>query len=130
MTDMKYINLKKGSNMDRIIEKLSGLGVASLLFVIVVNSTGYVGAAAITAALSAMGPGGMIGGITTFGVVCLVMEGITKYGIEKLLRELVAKLYIDGETKENILNKISKSPISMQKKLMLIKYVEEIYSSE
>lgn len=49
--------------MERIVAKLAGLGVPSLIFVVAISTTGLTGAAAITAALALLGPGGIIGGI-------------------------------------------------------------------
>ena len=52
-----------------------------LVLVVAISATGLVGAAAITAALAALGPGGIIGGIVTLGVIGLISGGDCKVWI-------------------------------------------------
>ena len=49
--------------MDEFVERLAGIGVPALVFLIIMSTTGLAGAAAITATLALLGPGGMIGGV-------------------------------------------------------------------
>lgn len=49
--------------MDRIVNKIAGLGVPGIMLMVAISMTGLSGAAAITAALALLGPGGMLGGI-------------------------------------------------------------------
>ena len=49
--------------MDRIANKIAGLGVPGIMLMVAISMTGLSGAAAITAALALLGPGGMLGGI-------------------------------------------------------------------
>lgn len=56
--------------MDEVCEKLASLGIPALVFLGAMSATGLSGAAAVTAALAALGPGGMIG-----GVISLLMLG-------------------------------------------------------
>lgn len=55
--------------MDEFVERLAGIGVPALVFLIIMSTTGLAGAAAITATLALLGPGGMIGGIITLTVI-------------------------------------------------------------
>ena len=55
--------------MDEFVERLAGIGVPALVFLIIMSTTGLAGAAAITATLSLLGPGGMIGGVITLIVI-------------------------------------------------------------
>lgn len=71
--------------MERIVAKLAGLGVPSLIFVVAISTTGLTGAAAITAALALLGPGGIIGGIAFLGVAGLITDAIAEFGADKLL---------------------------------------------
>ena len=49
--------------MDKIVEKIVGLGVPGLILLVAINISGYAGAAAITSSLAILGgPAGMIGG--------------------------------------------------------------------
>lgn len=55
--------------MDEFVERLAGIGVPALVFLIIMSTTGLAGAAAITATLALLEPGGMIGGIITLTVI-------------------------------------------------------------
>ena len=110
--------------MDKIATKLAAFGVPALVFVVAMGATGLAGAAAVTAALAALGPFGMLGGLATLGVIGLVSEGLTKYGADAILSAVVLELYKRGETKESILNKINKYPVSKDLKRKLKESVE------
>ena len=62
--------------MDKLVSKVAALGVPGLVLVVAIGATGFAGGAAITTALAALGPGGMIGGIATLGGLGLIPEGI------------------------------------------------------
>lgn len=99
--------------MDKIAQKIAALGVPALVLIAAINATGLYGAAALTAALAALGPFGMVGGIATLGVAGIIAESITKYGTEKVYKAVIKELYTNrGETKESIMRKIEKYPIS------------------
>ena len=112
--------------MDKIVQKVAALGVPGLILVVAISATGLAGAAAITAALAALGPGGIIGGIFTLGLIGLVSEGIAKYGFETIFEAVVKELYARGETKESILKKIDKYPVSKDLKRKLTESIENI----
>ena len=105
--------------MDKIVSKVAALGVPGLVLVVAIGATGLAGGAAITTALAALGPGGIIGGIATLGVIGLLSEGIAKYGVDAILTAVVKELYKRGETKESIISKIEKYPISKDLKRKL-----------
>lgn len=46
--------------MDKIVSKIAALGVPGLVLTVAIGATGLAGGAAITTALAAIGPGGMI----------------------------------------------------------------------
>ena len=112
--------------MDKIVSKVAALGVPGLILVIAISATGLAGGAAITAALAALGPGGMIGGIATLGVIGLLSEGIAKYGVDAIFTAVVKELYNRGETKESILKKIEKYPVSKELKRKLRESLEKV----
>ena len=51
--------------MDKVVEKIVSIGVPGIMLMVAISMTGLYGAAAITAALALLGPGGMIGGVVT-----------------------------------------------------------------
>ena len=112
--------------MEQIISKIAALGVPGLIFTIAISATGLTGAAAITAALAALGPGGIVGGIAFLGVAGLISAAIVEYGVDAIFTGVVKELYLQGETKESIKNKIKKYPISKKLKLKLYNTLDEI----
>ncbi|XOQ44672.1 MAG: Flagellar motor protein MotA [Clostridium sp.] len=105
--------------MDKIVSKISAFGVPGLILLVAISATGLTGAAAITAALAAIGPGGILGGIATLGLAGLILEGLNEWGFEAIFSAVVKELYAKGETKESILQKIKKYPISKSLKRKL-----------
>ena len=112
--------------MEKIVSKIAALGVPGLILITAIGATGLAGGAAITTALAAIGPGGMIGGIVTLGVIGLISEGITEYGFDAIFNAVVKELYKRGETKNSILKKIEKYPVSKQLKRKLRDSLNEI----
>ena len=110
--------------MDKIVSKIAALGVPGLVLTVAIGATGLAGGAAITTALAAIGPGGMIGGLVTLGVIGLISEGILKYGVDAIFSAVVKELYRRGETKEQLKQKIKRYPISKDLKRKLNEYIE------
>ena len=110
--------------MDKLVSKIAALGVPGL--VLVTGATGLAGGAAITTALAALGPGGILGGIATLGIIGLVSEGIAQYGMDAIFSAVVKELYRKGETKEAILQKVKKYPISKDLKRKLKESIEKV----
>ena len=110
--------------MDKLVSKLTALGVPGLVLLIAISTSGLVGGAAIIAALAALGPGGIIGGIATLGLMGLVAHGIAEFGVEAISKAVIKELLRKGESKESILKKISKYPISKSLKRSLKEVVE------
>ncbi len=77
------------------------------------------GGAAIVAALSAIGPGGIIGGIATLGVIGIISSAISEFGMDAIFGAVVKELIKRGESKDSILKKIDKFPISKSLKAKL-----------
>lgn len=105
--------------MEKLISKLAALGVPGLVLLIAVSTSGYVGAAAIVAALSALGPGGIVGGIATLALIDVITHGLAEYGVVAISSALVKELLKKGESKQTILEKIEKYPISKSLKSRL-----------
>lgn len=112
--------------MEKVVSKIVGLGVPGLILVLVIALSGLHGAAAITFALSFIGPGGMIGGICTLGVIALITDALSEYGLDALVKAVITELYVQGETKDSLLAKIEKYPISQSLKLKLKDYIRSL----
>ena len=59
------------------------------------------------------------------GVIGLVSEGIAEFGFDAVFNAVVKELYKRGETKESILNKIEKYPVSKGLKRKLRESLEK-----
>ena len=111
--------------MDKVISKIAALGVPGLVLLCAMSATGFAGAAAITTALAALGPGGIIGGIATLGVIALISEAVSEFGFSAIFSGVVKQLYKQGESKESIYCKIEKYPISKSLKRKLYEQLEK-----
>ena len=79
--------------MDKLVSKIAALGIPGLVLVTAISATGLAGGAAITTALAALGPGGILGGITTLDIIGLISEGIAQYGVDAIVSAVVKELY-------------------------------------
>lgn len=108
--------------IDDVADKIAGAGVAGLVLLVVMATTGYVGAAAITAALAALGgPAGMIGGVLVLGLTATIAAALAKYGFESIAVATVKKMVKNGKSKSQLRSDINKVPAlskSMKKKLL------------
>jgi hypothetical protein len=111
--------------MDKVVGKIVALGVPGLVLLMAIEATGLAGAAALTTALAAIGPFGMLGGIATLGLIVVVSQGIIEYGFETLFKQVVKELIKNGETKESILSKINSYWVSKSLKLKLVEVLEK-----
>lgn len=112
--------------MDRIVNKIAGLGVPGIMLMVAISMTGLSGAAAITAALALLGPGGMLGGIAFLLLAGAVTSALTEFGFDALFKAVIKKLYKNGETKETIRTKIEKGPWSKKLKAKAISNLEKL----
>ena len=112
--------------MDKVVEKIVSIGVPGIMLMVAISMTGLYGAAAITAALALLGPGGMIGGIVTLLVAGAISSAISEYGFDALFRAVIKKMYRNGETKESIKAKIERGPWSKKLKTKAISELEQL----
>ncbi|MGD1921123.1 MAG: hypothetical protein ACFCAD_20925 [Pleurocapsa sp.] len=111
--------------MDKIVNKIVGLGVPGLVLLVAMAVSGWVGAAAITSALAMLGgPFGMLGGIAVLGILSMISQGIAEYGFEALLEETISGLKAQGKTNAQIEKEISYYPISRELKLKIREYLK------
>lgn len=113
--------------MDEFVERLAGIGIPALVFLVIMSTTGLVGAAAVTATLSLLGPGGMIGGIITLTVIGAGASVITKYGYSAIICETCKKIMQKNNlTEEQMCEKIEKYPITKALKEKIKAKIREV----
>ena len=98
--------------MDEFVCKAAGIGLPAIVLLIMMATTGLAGAAAITAALAMLGPGGMIGGLVLLGIIGLASEMLTKYGLDALLSAIYKERINRGEQRKSLYKEISNLPIT------------------
>ncbi len=112
--------------MDKLVDNIVGLGVPGLVLLIAMSATGWIGAAALTTALAALGgPLGMLGGIAVLGILALISRGIANYGFEAIYNKVLQRLKEkQGLTEDTLIEKINNYPISNSMKLKLIDKIQ------
>ncbi len=116
--------------LDKIAEVIAGFGVPGLVLVMLMTSSPWFGAAAITSSLAALGPFGMLGGIAALGVLQFMSRALTKFGFEKVFSAVIVKLEEDGKTCEEIREEIGRYPISEELKQKLAEDIKKFYEKE
>lgn len=115
--------------MDKLVKKLAPFGVMGIVFIVALTSAmsaGLVGAAAFTTCMAALGPGGMIGGIATLGIVGLVTSLATDYGYDAIVLAVV-KEQLKTKNKEEVWNEInSKKLISKDLKCKIKDFIDKV----
>ena len=94
---------------DGLVEKLIGLGPSVLILLVVVSTSGFFGAAAITSGLATLG-GGMFGGIGVLLLMVPLSQAIAQYGFPRLFSMVVRGFAARGETAETLSSKINSYP--------------------
>ena len=112
--------------MDKIISKIAAMGVPALILIAAMDATGFAGAVALTAGLAAIGPGGMIPGLAILGIAGLVSQAIAEFGVDAVYTGVVNDLYKRGYTREAIMEKIDKYPVSPDLKRKLKDHLSKI----
>lgn len=104
--------------MEKIVSKIAALGVPGLILTVLIHAAGG-GLSGFLIAMSVLGPGGFWGGMVTLGVIGLISQGLTQYGLEAMCSDISDELIRRGETRESILAKIERCPISSDLKRKL-----------
>lgn len=114
--------------MDKLIKRLAPFGVMGIVFIVALTSAmaaGLAGAAAFTATMAALGPGGMIGGLITLGIVGIVTSLATEYSYDAIVLAII-KEQLKTKSKEEIWGKIAqKKLISKDLKLKIKDYIDK-----
>ena len=98
--------------MDKVIATIAAEGIPACVLKVALNATGLHGGARLTKALSSIGPGGMIGGLVTLGVIQAATYCLTKEAIERIYMNAIRQMYEDGIPHEEILSTIDEYSIS------------------
>lgn len=98
--------------MDEFVRKAAAIGLPVIILLITMATTGLAGAAAITASLALLGPGGMIGGIVLLGIIGLAADMLSKFGLDALLCAIYTERQKNGESTANLLKEIQNLPLS------------------
>jgi hypothetical protein len=102
---------KSGDLFQKAVAILVGLGVPGLVLLVIMATTGFAGAAAITTALAALGgPFGMLGGITALVAMGITSKALARYGYPKIAEAVVRGLVAKGESKESIRRTLDSIP--------------------
>jgi len=108
--------------IDDVADKIAGAGIAGLVLLGVMATTGLAGAAAMTAALAALGgPAGMLGGIVVIGLTATISAALAKYGFSELAQATVRSMVRNGKSKSKIRKEINGLPAlskSLRQKLL------------
>lgn len=112
--------------MDEAVKKIAALGLPGVILLVAMATTGLTGAAAITAALAMLGPGGMIGGIMFLGVIGIAGEWLSKVGLEAFLKAVYQERWSNGQSIEKLCKEISNLPISKELKSNLKEFLQKI----
>jgi len=98
--------------MDMIISALTAEGIPALLLHLAITASGQNGGARLTKALSSLGPGGMIGGLITLGVIQAGSFLITEETIEWVYTCAIHQMLKDGVSQEDVISRINSYKIS------------------
>lgn len=105
--------MKKFISLDEFCERVAGFGFPALVFLGAMSATGLCGAAAITAALAMLGPGGMVGGLVFLGIIGAGASLITKYGYHTIMINVAKKIQQkEGLTYAEMCQRIDKFMVS------------------
>lgn len=121
-----FRKMKINISLDELISKLASIGVPALVLLLTMASTGLAGAAAITASLALLGPGGMVGGVVTLLAGGVLTEVLAQFGIETVISLMIGRMYQDGETQASIEERINGMYISKKLKLKIIDKFKEL----
>ena len=109
--------------MDELVKKIAAFGLPGVVLMIAMSATGLAGGSALTAALAALGPFGMLGGISLLATIGLLADKIAEVGYEEVTK-LVLKEHLKTSSKEETIELVKKYPITRSMKLKIIDYIE------
>ena len=110
--------------MDKVVQKLVGLGIPGLVLLVAIATSGVAGGAAIMVALATLGgPFGMLGGFALLGILTLVADALAKFGLEKIFAAVVTGLVERGHSQQAIRDSIRSYPLTSEFKSKILSYL-------
>jgi hypothetical protein len=112
LEELDQYRAKGKRSFKNIIASLVDLGTPGLVLLVLISTSGWFGAAAITAGLAALGgPFGMLGGIGVLLLLVPTARLIREIGLPKMSQAVIKGLIAKGYSQEDIrgeINKLSK----------------------
>ena len=105
-TTHKEMIVMKAKELDKIIDKISFLGVPGLVFLVLMSFSPWAGGAAIMSTLSILGgPFGAIAGIGVLMVFSKYGSKISSLGYNKVITMVIDRMRKNGKTRDEIVGK-------------------------
>ena len=131
-----YINyytklVMKKVEIDKMIDKISFLGVPGLVFLVLLSFSPWAGGAAIMSTLSLLGgPFGAIAGIGVLLVFSKYGSKISALGYNKVISLVIHRMRSKGKTEEEIVEEIKSFPITDELKRKVINKMQIAVESD
>ena len=123
-TTHKEMIVMKAKELDKIIDKISFLGVPGLVFLVLMSFSPWAGGAAIMSTLSILGgPFGAIAGIGVLMVFSKYGSKISSLGYNKVITMVIDRMRKNGKTRDEIVGEINRFPISEELKEKVIREI-------
>lgn len=107
----------KNNGIDKVIDKISFLGVPGLIFLVLMSFSPWTGGAAIMSTLSVLGgPFGAVAGLGVLLVFSRYGSKISALGYNRVILLVIDRMKKQGKSTDNIVKEIQKFPISEELK--------------
>lgn len=107
----------KNNEIDKVIDKISFLGVPGLIFLVLMSFSPWTGGAAIMSTLSVLGgPFGAVAGLGVLLVFSRYGSKISALGYNRVILLVIDRMKKQGKSTDNIVKEIQKFPISEELK--------------
>lgn len=111
--------------MDKIISSVLAVGLPAAITSFFMGKSGISGAPAFNSSLKTIGRGSMYRGAAVLLAIATIASSSTEYTIEQILLSIFKHMISKGETYENVVEIINKTPISKSMKAYLKNEIKE-----
>jgi hypothetical protein len=109
VAELEKYQTKDKSSLKYLVGRLIDLGTPGLVLLVVVSSSPFTGAAAITAGLAAIGGSlGMLGGIGVLILLPSTIRFVREKGLRKIAKPVIEGLIEKGRSKDDIRREAAK----------------------